>query len=149
MLSRSSRSLILLGSLCLLLCIPANSWAVTGIAGDGNAGAAQYRAPGGDQGGVLGDGNQSPSGCSTTARSAQVNCPEDETGTAPSVDDGTGTAPVANPGDSDDVKAAQQLSTGGDDRLPFTGLSVLALGFVGALLLAGGMIGRRTATVRT
>jgi hypothetical protein len=127
------------------------SLAVSGLSSNGSAGIAQYvQSPPPDTGAVAPSqdqgGGTTPStdpGCSTdSARASQTNCPEDDTGTAPSLDDGD-SEPTAEAGD---VQETEQIANGGSDgRLPFTGLLALPLLLTGVgLLVAGFALRSRT-----
>ena len=106
----------------LLLTGGGGAVAVTGIAGDGNSGTAQYQTVGGQQGSGGSNGGQGGgSGGQVLGKSEQT------------------AAPGA-------AQAGQQVATSGDDSLPFTGLLAIPMLAVGVGLLGAGAIMRRRAT---
>ena len=112
----------------LLLTGGGGAVAVTGIAGDGDSGTAQYQTVGGQQGSGGSNGGQGGgSGGQVLGKSEQ-----------PSAPGGNGVAPAA-------AQAGEQVATSGDDSLPFTGLLAIPMLAVGVGLLGAGAIMRRGA----
>ena len=113
----------------LLLTGGGGAVAVTGIAGDGDSGTAQYQTVGGQQGSGGSNGDQGGNqGSQVLGKSEQ-----------PSTPGGNAVAPAA-------AQAGEQVATSGDDSLPFTGLLAIPMLAVGVGLLGAGAIMRRRAT---
>jgi hypothetical protein len=105
----------------LLLTGGGGAVAVTGIAGDGNSGTAQYQTVGGQQGSGGSNGGQGGgSGGQVLGKSEQP------------------AAPGA-------AQAGQQVASSGDDSLPFTGLLAIPMLAAGVGLLGAGAVMRRGA----
>jgi len=111
---------ILLAFVALLAVASAPAGAVSGTAGTGSAGAAQYpqSVPAGDEGEILGE--QETGGGVQPDRQRQAG------------------------GDEGAVGGADEVAAVGDDAgLPFTGLALIALLITGTALLGAGFLLRR------
>jgi hypothetical protein len=109
----------------LLLTGGGGAIAVTGIAGDSDAGTAQYQAVGGEQGSGGSGGQGGGSGGQGGGSGGQV-LGENAERPAPQ-----------------SARSGEQLANAGDDSLPFTGLLAIPMLAAGVGLLGTGTVMRR------